>query len=241
MHLRTPHRPALAWLLGLVLMASSGWAVADPPSRVARLGYISGTVSFSPAGEDDWVRATVNRPLGSGDRLWSQPDSRAEVQVGGAMLRMSADTAVSVLNLDDQITQLQLTQGNRDLRLRQGRQPGEQFFGAFQTEAIDRHLKVFRRFGHAAMGVAIGFANHAQGQRRAVLYQFGDIAQGAAIVGDGLADTVMTGLRNRQAHAIEKLDPAFESGRFWNWNVRFVSHVWTLLYLSLRGPNWLFA
>jgi len=118
MHLRTPHHPALAWLLGLVLMASSGWAVADPPSRVARLGYISGTVSFSPAGEDDWVRATVNRPLGSGDRLWSQPDSRAEVQVGGAMLRMSADTAVSVLNLDDQITQLQLTQGALHVRVR---------------------------------------------------------------------------------------------------------------------------
>lgn len=27
----------------------------------ARLGYMSGPVSFSPAGEVDWVEATVNR------------------------------------------------------------------------------------------------------------------------------------------------------------------------------------
>ena len=27
----------------------------DPPSRVARLGYMEGSVSFQPAGETDWV------------------------------------------------------------------------------------------------------------------------------------------------------------------------------------------
>ncbi len=113
-----PRRPGLAWLAGLLLLAASGSVAADPPSRVARLGYASGTVSFSPAGEEDWVRATVNRPMGTGDRLWSQPGGRAEVQVGGAMLRMSADTALSVLNLDDQITQLQLTQGVLNVRVR---------------------------------------------------------------------------------------------------------------------------
>lgn len=118
MHAPTPRRPGLAWVAGLLLLAASGSVVADPPSRVARLGYASGTVSFSPAGEADWVRATVNRPLGTGDRLWSQPGGRAEVQVGGAMLRMSADTALSVLNLDDQITQLQLTQGVLIVRVR---------------------------------------------------------------------------------------------------------------------------
>ena len=32
----------------------------DPPSRVARLSYVRGEVSFSPAGEEDWVNATRN-------------------------------------------------------------------------------------------------------------------------------------------------------------------------------------
>jgi hypothetical protein len=40
---------------------------ADPPSRVARLAYLRGAVSFVPAGENDWVEAQLNRPLFSGD------------------------------------------------------------------------------------------------------------------------------------------------------------------------------
>lgn len=107
-----------AFVVGLALLAFGAGALADPPSRVARLGYTSGAVSFSPAGEDDWVRATVNRPLGTGDRLWSHERSRAEVQVGGAMVRMDAGTGLSILNLDDRITQLQLTQGTLSVRVR---------------------------------------------------------------------------------------------------------------------------
>jgi len=34
----------------------------DPPTRVARLGYIEGSVSFQPAGEAEWVQAFPNRP-----------------------------------------------------------------------------------------------------------------------------------------------------------------------------------
>ncbi len=41
----------------------------DPPSRVARLSYASGTVSFNPGGTDDWVSAVVNRPITTGDKL----------------------------------------------------------------------------------------------------------------------------------------------------------------------------
>jgi hypothetical protein len=109
---------ALAFVVGVTVLAFSGWASADPPSRVARLGYMSGAVSFSPAGEDDWVQATINRPLTTGDRLWADAGARTEIQIGGAMVRMNAGTSVSVLNLDDQIAQLQLTQGTLNVRVR---------------------------------------------------------------------------------------------------------------------------
>ncbi|MNL19730.1 hypothetical protein D3C87_1409470 [compost metagenome] len=132
---------------------------------------------------------------------------------------------------------LQLAQGFRNLGHGFGRQALEQFFGAFQTEAIDRDLKVFRRLGHAAMGVPVGFANYAQGQGRTVLHQVGDVAQRAAAVADRTADTVVTGLRNRQAHAIQKLDPAFESGRFCGRDVRFVNHVWRRSSSALPTPG----
>src|SRR5215471_18811312 len=59
-------------------LAASGIALADPPARVARLAQISGTVSYSPAGEEDWALAQANRPLIAGDRVWADTGSRAE-------------------------------------------------------------------------------------------------------------------------------------------------------------------
>lgn len=111
---------ALAFVAGLVIFSFSTWAVADPPARVARLGYVAGAVSFSPAGENDWVKASLNRPLGNGDRLWTEAEggARAEMQVGGATIRMNAGTSLSVLNLDDRIVQMQVTQGSLHVRVR---------------------------------------------------------------------------------------------------------------------------
>lgn len=111
-------RRAVTFLIGVTVLLFSHWASADPPSRVARLGYMRGAVSFSPAGASDWVPATVNRPLTSGDRLWAVAGARAEIQVSANMIRMNADTGLSVLNLDDQTVQLQLTQGTLTIRVR---------------------------------------------------------------------------------------------------------------------------
>ena len=107
-----------ALLLGAVALAAAGWASADPPTRVARLGYISGAVSFSPAGEDDWVRATMNRPLITGDRLWVDAGARAELQVGSAVIRMGGSTSATLLNLEDRVAQVQLAQGTLNIRVR---------------------------------------------------------------------------------------------------------------------------
>ena len=118
MHKATFRHRALALVLGVFVLAFGGWANADPPARIARLGYLTGAVSFSPAGEDDWLQATLNRPLTTGDRLWAEPGARTEIQVGRAVVRMSGGTSVSILNLDDQITQLQLAQGALNVRVR---------------------------------------------------------------------------------------------------------------------------
>jgi hypothetical protein len=104
-------------LAAFVALCSMNSANADPPSRVARLSHMTGAVSFSPAGENDWVVATVNRPLSTGDRLWADAGARAEVEVGGAVIRMDAATGLSILNLDDRIAQLQLTQGILNVRV----------------------------------------------------------------------------------------------------------------------------
>jgi hypothetical protein len=90
----------------------------DPPSRVARLGYLEGSVSFQPAGEEDWVGAVENRPMTTGDKLWADKDSRAEVQIGSAVIRLAPETGFSFLNLDDNTVQIQLTSGSLSVTVR---------------------------------------------------------------------------------------------------------------------------
>lgn len=90
----------------------------DPPSRIARLSLAEGSVSFEPAGTDDWVSAVVNRPLTTGDKLWADSDSRAELHLGSASIRLGASTGFSFLNLDDNTVQLQLTEGTLRIRVR---------------------------------------------------------------------------------------------------------------------------
>ncbi len=90
----------------------------DPPSRVARLGYMEGSVSFQPAGETEWVQAVPNRPMTTGDKLWADQNSRAELQLGSAVIRLNANTGFSFLNLDDNTVQIQLTSGTINVRVR---------------------------------------------------------------------------------------------------------------------------
>ena len=124
--MNTRVRNTLSWttaLLMAVLMtvAFPKRAAADdndPPSRVARIRYLQGSVSFQPAGETDWAAAVTNRPMTTGDHLWADEGSRAEVQIGSAIIRLDANTGFSFLNLDDRTVQIQLTEGTLNLRVR---------------------------------------------------------------------------------------------------------------------------
>lgn len=93
-------------------------ALADPPTRVARLAHVNGNVSFSPGGERDWGSAEVNRPLVIGDRLWVDRGSRAELQMGTVAVRAAGATNITLLNLDDRTTQIQLLQGTLHVSVR---------------------------------------------------------------------------------------------------------------------------
>ena len=103
----------------LVLVGATAWADDDdPPGRAARLSFISGTVSFQPGSVEDWVPATLNRPMTTGDRLWTEAGSRAELHFGSAAVRMNGRTNLTVLNLDDGDAQFQVSVGAVSVRLR---------------------------------------------------------------------------------------------------------------------------
>ena len=109
-----------AVLIGCFFFLSTvAWADEDdPPSRVGRMNYSQGQVSFQPGGEGDWVQAVPNRPLTTGDNLWADRDSRAELHVGSTALRIGSETSLTFLDLDDHTMQLRLAQGSLVLRVR---------------------------------------------------------------------------------------------------------------------------
>lgn len=93
-------------------------AAADPPSRVARLSYLTGSVSFRPATLDDWGPVTLNYPLTTGDHLWTDEGAQAELHVGASVIRLAPETAFSFLNLDDRTVQVRLAEGSLDVHVR---------------------------------------------------------------------------------------------------------------------------
>ena len=118
----TKNRHFVGFALMLVLPFSAPKVApadeSDPPSRVARLAYAEGSVSFQPGGTQDWIAAAINRPLTTGDQIWADRDSRAELQLDGSTLRLAGGTAVSLLNLGDNVTQVQLSSGTLLVRVR---------------------------------------------------------------------------------------------------------------------------
>jgi hypothetical protein len=125
---------ALAAILALVLLAAPCRSLAqgqpsyqdqpggddqdDPPTRAARLSYTNGAVSFAPAGSDEWVDAVVNRPMTTGDKLWTDRGARAELRVDAYAIRLGQMTGFSFLNLDDRTVQIRLTEGAVNVRVR---------------------------------------------------------------------------------------------------------------------------
>jgi hypothetical protein len=94
----------------------------DPPSRVARISYLDGNVSFQPSGTDEWAAAAKNRPVTVGDKLWTDQNSRAELQAGQASLHLGSMTAFSFLNLDENIMQVRVAEGAVNFRVREMRE-----------------------------------------------------------------------------------------------------------------------
>jgi len=104
----------VAWHLTLLLLCAAlgdAHAQEDPPGRAARLSYGEGAVSLQPAGVQEWTAATLNRPLTTGDRLWSDQNSRAELDLGTVAVRLGSNTGFAFLNLDDHSVQMQLSAG----------------------------------------------------------------------------------------------------------------------------------
>jgi hypothetical protein len=100
------------------MMCAGVLSAQDPPSRVARLNFLDGNISFQPATLDTWTAATLNYPLTSGDHIYSDVGSHAEMHIGPNALRLGSQTNFGFLNLDDRTVQVRLTEGALEIRPR---------------------------------------------------------------------------------------------------------------------------
>ena len=102
---------SLTSLFVLLSAAQAQQSQGDPPARVARISYLSGKVSVQPSGENQWSAASLNYPMTTNDRLYTDQGARAELDAGSTAVRLSEATDLTVANLSDQLMQFGLAQG----------------------------------------------------------------------------------------------------------------------------------
>jgi len=121
----------LRLVVTLFCLAAAPPALAqqEPPSRVGSVSYASGTLAFHAPGDTQWSAAGVNYPVATGGSFWTEPQARAEIQIGPDTLAMDGGTEVDVTNLNEQVAQIGVPQGRVHLHVRQ--------LGAGQSFEVD--------------------------------------------------------------------------------------------------------
>ena len=70
----------------------------DPPPEAGRISYVSGNVSIQPVTADEWGQAYPNLPLGPGDRIFTDANSRTEIQIGQTYVRIGPNSDVTLVD-----------------------------------------------------------------------------------------------------------------------------------------------
>ena len=105
----------------LAVSASQAESDSDDYVRLARLSYLVGHVSFQHASDADWSAASINLPLEPGDRIYTGPDGRAEIELDdGSVYRLAENTDIEVLTLDEKRIQLRILIGLSTLNVSSG-------------------------------------------------------------------------------------------------------------------------
>ena len=103
----------------------------SPVSRVARLSFVQGDVSFLRAGVTEWAPVVENLPLLAGDQLYAGRGARAEIQLGRSeFIRLSENTALTINSFSDTEAQFDITEGTATFRI-------ERLSSAFHRFEVD--------------------------------------------------------------------------------------------------------
>jgi hypothetical protein len=101
-------------LLALSLTGIAAWASPkdDDYTRLARLSYVEGIISYQHSADVEWSTASINLPLEPGDRIYTGPDGKAEIEFDdGSVYRLARNTDIEILSLSDNLFQLRVLVG----------------------------------------------------------------------------------------------------------------------------------
>jgi hypothetical protein len=184
------------WLVVVFLGLAAAWPAAaqqppaapqEPPARVGTVSIASGNLAFHAAGDTQWSAAGVNYPVATGGSFWTEPQARAQIQIGPTTIGMDGGTELDITNLDEQTAQLGVPQGRIHLHLRQ--------LDTGQSFEIDLPQGAVRLLQPGSYDIAAGSPD--QGARVAVF------AGSARFVGGG-ADL---GIRSGEAAVLSHTNP----------------------------------
>ncbi len=91
---------------------------SDPPSRVGRVGYVEGDVSFYADRSEGWRKARINFPVTSENSIWTENQSRAEIRIGASALRVDDNSVLDFIKINDDRTYAFLQRGTVNIRTR---------------------------------------------------------------------------------------------------------------------------
>lgn len=101
-----------------VLAAWSVLALAEAPARVGRISMAQGQVTVAGELGEESNAAVVNWPVTSRNQITTGRDARTEIRVGSTAVRLDADSALDVTELDDDSLRLHLHYGSASVRVR---------------------------------------------------------------------------------------------------------------------------
>ncbi|HET6205746.1 MAG TPA: DUF6600 domain-containing protein [Terracidiphilus sp.] len=109
---------AVAAAICLAVLASAAFAQDDDPPQAGRLSIVNGTVSIQPVGAQQWGQAYRNYPVAPGDRIYTDADGRAEIEVGQTHVRVGPDSDVTFVDFTPQAITFGAAQGALHIRTR---------------------------------------------------------------------------------------------------------------------------
>jgi hypothetical protein len=117
-----------AAILALAALSFAGTASAQvntEPPGVARISFIRGDVSMQRGDSGDTSAVELNTPLVAGDKVFTGPNSRVEIQLDWAnMIRLDQNAEVDIATLDQTRIQVQLAQGLASFSVLKGYETG---------------------------------------------------------------------------------------------------------------------